>query len=81
MQGAGIHSADLLIVDHSNEAEHGDIVIAAIITEPACKPLYRRNGALILQSENSAYTPSTRDGGLRPDHMGRNSYSVPDHAQ
>ncbi|HGY9633287.1 peptidase S24 [Pseudomonas sp. NC26] len=40
MQGAGIFSGDLLIVDRSREAEHGDIVIAAINTEPVCKRLY-----------------------------------------
>lgn len=57
MQGACIYSGDLLIVDRSRDAEHGDLVIAAINTEPVCKRLYRRSGVVILQSENPAYPP------------------------
>lgn len=57
MQGAGIFSGDLLIVDRSKEAEHGDIVIAAINAEHVCKRLHRRDGAVILQSENPASPP------------------------
>jgi DNA polymerase V len=33
MQGAGIFSGDLVIVDRSKTARHGDIVIAALNTE------------------------------------------------
>ncbi len=31
MQGAGIFSGDILIVDRSSEAEHDNIVIAAVM--------------------------------------------------
>ncbi|MBA6119437.1 S24 family peptidase [Pseudomonas sp. NC26] len=81
MQGAGIYSGDLLIVDRSREAEHGDIVIAAINAEPVCKRLYRRDGVVILQSENPAYPPRHV---LEVDDLliwGVVRYSVRDHAQ
>lgn len=55
MQGAGIYSGDLLIVDRGREAEHGDIIIAAINSEPVCKRLFRKDGMVVLQSENPGY--------------------------
>lgn len=55
MQGAGIYSGDLVIVDRSVTAVHGEIVIAAINCEPVCKRLYMRDGHIILQSENGKY--------------------------
>lgn len=55
MQGAGIYSGDLVIVDRGREAEHGDIVIAAINSEPVCKRLFRKDGMVVLQSENPEY--------------------------
>ncbi len=44
MQGAGIYCGDLVIVDRSLYAEHGDIVIAALNSEPVCKRLHIRGG-------------------------------------
>jgi DNA polymerase V len=81
MQGAGIFSGDLLIVDRSSDAEHGDIVIAAINTEPVCKRLHRRNGVVILQSENPAYPPRHVMEGDDLVIWGVVRYSVRDHAQ
>lgn len=81
MQGAGIYSGDLLIVDRSRDAEHGDIVIAAINTEPVCKRLYRGNGVVILQSENPAYPPRYVMEGDDLVIWGVVRYSVRDHAQ
>ncbi len=81
MQGAGIYSGDLLIVDRSNEAEHGDIVIAAVNSEPVCKRLHRRNGVVILQSENPAYPPRHILEGDELVIWGVVRYSVRDHAQ
>jgi DNA polymerase V len=57
MQGAGIFAGDLVIVDRGREAEHGDIVIAAINCEPMCKRLHRRDGLVVLQSENPGFPP------------------------
>lgn len=81
MQGAGIYSGDLVLVDRGREAEHGDIVIAAINTEPVCKRLHRRDGVVILKSENPAYAPRYV---LESDDLtiwGVVRYSVRDHAQ
>ncbi|MCQ2998881.1 S24 family peptidase [Pseudomonas syringae] len=57
MQGVGIFSGDLLIVDRSLYAEHGDIVIAALNAEPVCKRLHMRENTCMLTSENSKYPP------------------------
>lgn len=57
MRGAGIHPGDILIIDRSREALHGEIVVAALNGEPLCKRLYRKQGVVILQSENPAYPP------------------------
>jgi DNA polymerase V len=57
MLGAGIHSGDILIIDRGREAQHGEIVVAALNGEPLCKRLYLKHGVVILQSENSAYPP------------------------
>lgn len=55
MIGAGIYSGDLLIVDRSLEAQHGEIVIAAVNNEPLVKRLVKRLDSIILQSENPHY--------------------------
>lgn len=57
MIGAGIHDGDLLVVDRSREAEHGDIVIAAVNNEPLVKRLSRQADTVVLLSENPAYPP------------------------
>lgn len=55
MEGAGIFSGDLVIVDRSRDADHGDLVIAAVNNEPVCKRLYKQNDQVMLQSENPLY--------------------------
>ncbi|WP_122665316.1 LexA family protein [Pseudomonas viridiflava] len=57
MQGAGIYSGDIVIVDRSLYAEHGDIVIAALNSEPVCKRLHMRDNVCMLTSENTKYPP------------------------
>ena len=57
MQGIGIFSGDLVIVDRSKTARHGDIVIAALNAECVCKRLHYRDGPVILMAENSKYPP------------------------
>ncbi|RMN26990.1 Ultraviolet light resistance protein A [Pseudomonas coronafaciens pv. zizaniae] len=55
MIGAGIFDKDLIVVDRSRTAEHGEIVVAALNnSEPICKRLLM-DGVVKLQSENSAY--------------------------
>ena len=57
MQGAGIFDGDLVLVDRSLEARHGQIVIAAVNGEPLCKRLHRFGGQVALRSENPRYPP------------------------
>lgn len=54
MIDAGISDGDLLIVDSSRKAEHGDIVIAAVDGEFTVKRLQFRP-VIMLKPENSAY--------------------------
>lgn len=57
MIGANIHDGDLLVVDRSIEPRHGHIVLAVINNEFTVKRLYRLDGVIELQAENSAYPP------------------------
>ena len=53
---AGISDGDLLVVDSSKKAEHGDIVIAAVDGEFTVKRLQMRP-TIQLNPMNSAYSP------------------------
>lgn len=80
MNGAGLFSGDLVIVDRSRDARHGDIVIAALNGEPVCKRLQCRGKEVILQSENPAFPKRLI---LEADEMlvwGVVRYSIRDHA-
>jgi len=58
MEGTGIYNGDLVVVDRSQNAEHGEIVIAALNnSEPICKRLHMREGMVVLKSENTKYPP------------------------
>ena len=81
MEGAGIYSGDLVIVDRGREAEHDDIVIAAVNSEPVCKRLYRRDGVVMLKSENVKYPTRYILEGDELLIWGVVRYSVRDHAQ
>lgn len=79
MQGAGIFSGDLVIVDRSKDARHGDIVIAALNTESVCKRLSKRGSQVILLAENSHYPPRYVMEGDELVIWGVVNYSVRDH--
>lgn len=79
MQGAGIYSGDIVIVDRSLYAEHGDIVIAALNSEPVCKRLHMRDNSFVLHSENSKYPPRHVMEGDELVIWGVVKYSVRDH--
>lgn len=79
MQGAGIFSGDIVIVNRSLDAEHGDIVIAALNSEPVCKRLHMRDDSFILQSENSKFPPRHVMEGDELVIWGVVKYSVRDH--
>ena len=55
MQGAGIFSGDLAVVDRSIEPVHGNVVVALLNNDPICKRLCMREKRVILQSENSKF--------------------------
>ena len=52
---AGIYEKDILVVDRSLVAQHGDIVVAQINEELTVKRFYVKNSELILYPENKNY--------------------------
>jgi DNA polymerase V len=80
MMGAGIYSGDLVIVDRGRDAVHGDIVIAALNSEPMCKRLNKVGAQVILMSENKGYPPRYVLEGDKLAIWGVVRYSVRDHA-
>jgi len=81
MQDAGIFCGDLVIVDRSRNAEHGDIVIAGLNSEPVCKRLHMRDNTIILLSANSKYPPRYVMEGDELVIWGVVTYSVRDHGK
>ena len=81
MQDAGIFCGDLVIVDRSLNAEHGDIVIAGLNSEPVCKRLHMRDNTIILLSANSKYPPRYVMEGDELVIWGVVTYSVRDHGK
>ena len=57
MEGAGIFSGDVLVIDRAVEPCDGHIVVAAVNGEMVVKRLYIDNEVLSLHSENEAYAP------------------------
>lgn len=55
MEGCGIYDGDLLIVDRSIEAQHGQIIIAALDGQLTCKILDKNKQCLV--SANQTYAP------------------------
>lgn len=71
MIGAGIGDGDILVVDRSLTARHGDIIIAAVSGEFTVKRLDMRPDAPIrLLPENPAYTPITLTPELNAEFFG-----------
>ena len=65
MIDAGIHPGDLVAVQKQDDARDGEIVAALIDGEEATvKRLRRRDGKVILESENPAYQPMVFDEGV-----------------
>ena len=55
MQGVGIYSGDLAVVDRAIEPGHGHVVVALLNNDPICKRLCLRGKSVVLQSENPRY--------------------------
>ncbi len=65
MIDAGIHEGDLVAVHSQPDANDGDIVAALVDGEEATiKRLRRKNGKVILESENPAYEPMVFTDGV-----------------
>lgn len=79
MEGAGIYCGDLVIVDRSLDAVHGDIVIAALNTEPVCKRLHMQGKDVVLKSENLQYPSRYVMEGDELLIWGVVKYSIRDH--
>lgn len=57
MEGAGIYSGDVLVVDRALEPTSGKIVLAAVNGELVVKRLGIERGQQVLLSENTQYAP------------------------
>lgn len=57
MQGAGMYSGDILIVDRSLPAKYGKIVVALLDGEFTVKRLVQKNNQIYLVAENPHYPP------------------------
>ena len=57
MIGAGIYPDDILIVDKSQEAKSGDVIVAVLEGEFTVKRLVRERGKYYLRPENDRYQP------------------------
>ncbi len=57
MEGAGIFSGDVLVVDRSLDAKDGHIVVAAVYGEMVVKRLSAKGNTHELISENDNYAP------------------------
>ena len=65
MIDAGIFSGDYVIIEQSRDARDGQLVAALVDHDTATvKRLERRDGAVILHSENPAYEPMVFEEGL-----------------
>ena len=63
MIGAGIHPGDILVVDRSEEAKHGKIVIAAIDGQLTVKRLHKSKSETYLLPENKDFEAIKFDEG------------------
>lgn len=62
MEGAGIFSGDVLVVDRDITPKSGSIVVAAVFGELVVKRLVAQGDTHILASENDRYEPITVNG-------------------
>lgn len=57
MNGARIHDGDLLLIRKQEEVEDGEIAAVLLNDEAVLKRVYKRDGTIILHSENQNYPP------------------------
>lgn len=68
MKDAGIMDGDMLVVEKTDYAENGDIVVAMVENETTVKRYFKENGKFRLQPHNEAYEPIILD---KVDIIGR----------
>lgn len=61
MINAGILDGDIVIVNQTNTAENGDIVVALMGDEATVKRFFKEDGHFRLQPENDAFEPIITD--------------------
>lgn len=61
MINVGIYSGDLLVIEQTNTAKNGDIVLALIDDSTTVKRFYKENGHYRLQPENDQMDPIITD--------------------
>jgi len=61
---AGIFPGDVLVVDRSLDAKHGDIIIASLESEMTVKELHLTPTPVCLLSRNPAYQPILIEDGM-----------------
>jgi DNA polymerase V len=64
MIGAGIFPGDVLVVDRSLRAQHGDIIIASLESEMTVKELHLTPPPIYLLPRNPAYQPILIEEGM-----------------
>lgn len=79
MQGAGIYTGDLLVVDRLVEARSGHIIIAAVNGEATCKRMVIRDGQVVLMADNPKYPSRYILEGDRFEVWGVVTHSIRDH--
>ena len=52
MIDAGINEGDLIVLQHQDTADDGDIVVALVDGETTLKRFYRKDGKIVLHPEN-----------------------------
>jgi DNA polymerase V len=55
MVDAGISNGDVLLVDRALKPEHGNVVIAAVEGELACRRLYKQRGLVTLEAASAEH--------------------------
>ncbi len=70
MAGAGIADGDILVVDRSEAARNGDIIIAALDGEFTVKRFEQQGETIRLLPENPAFAPITLRPGMDAEFFG-----------
>jgi repressor LexA len=57
MQDAGILDGDIAVINHRNQADNGDIVVAVIDEAVTLKRFFRQKNRIMLKAENASFAP------------------------